>query len=88
LRDKESAKKLLRPYVGLGDRETLEATWQYANDTLERVPHPDPEGIKVVIQDRARTRPEVGKLSPEQFIDGSIIQELEREGFFKKLFPR
>jgi len=88
LRDKESAKKLLRPYVGFGDRETLEATWQYANDTLERVPHPDPEGIKVVIQDRARTRPEVGKLGPEQFIDGSIIQELEREGFFKKLFPR
>ena len=88
LRDKESAKKLLRPYVGFSDRETLEATWQYANDTLERVPHPDPEGIKVVIQDRARARPEVGKLSPEQFIDGSIIRELEREGFFKKLFPR
>ncbi len=83
MRDKEGAKKLLRPYVGLGDREALEATWQYANDTPERISHPDPEGMKVVIHDRSRARPEVGKLSPEQFIDGSIIRELEREGFLK-----
>ena len=88
IRDKEAAKKLLQPYVGSADREILESTWQYANDTLERVPHPDPEGIKVVLQDRARTRPEVAKLSPEQFIDGSVVQELEREGFYKKLFAR
>jgi NitT/TauT family transport system substrate-binding protein len=88
IRDKETAKKLLQPYVGSADREILESTWKYATDTLERVPHPDPEGIKVVLQDRARTRPEVAKLSPEQFIDGSVIQELEREGFYKKLFAR
>jgi ABC-type nitrate/sulfonate/bicarbonate transport system substrate-binding protein len=59
LRDKEGAKKLLVPYVGSTDPETLEGTWQYANDTLERVPHPDPDGFKVVLQDRARSRPEI-----------------------------
>jgi NitT/TauT family transport system substrate-binding protein len=84
IRDKEAAKKFLQPYMGSADRETFESTWKYATDTLERVPHPDPEGIKVVLQDRARTRPEAGKLNPEQFIDGSIIRELEKEDFYKK----
>jgi NitT/TauT family transport system substrate-binding protein len=88
LRDKEAAKKYLQPYVGSADHEVLESTWQYATDTLERVPHPDPEGIKVVLQDRARTRPEVAKLSPEQFIDGSVILELEKEDFYKTLYSR
>src|SRR5918995_1324738 len=86
IRDKEAAKNFLQPYMGSADREMFESTWKYATDTLERIPHPDPEGIKVVLQDRARTRPEVAKLSPEQFIDNSVIQELEREGFYKKLF--
>ena len=88
IRDKEAAKNFLQPYMGSADREMFESTWKYATDTLERIPHPDPEGIKVVLQDRARTRPEVAKLSPEQFIDNSVIQELEREGFYKKLFAR
>lgn len=88
IRDKEAAKKFLQPYLGSADREVFESSWKYAADTLERVPRPDPEGIKVVLQDRARTRPEVAKLSPEQFIDNSVIQELEREGFYKKLFVR
>ena len=87
-RDKEQATKLLRPYVGSTDREVIEATWQYANDTLERVPYPDPEGISVVLQDRARSRPEVSRFRPEHFIDGSLIRELEQEGLFKKLYPR
>lgn len=86
VRDKEAAKKSLRAYAGLGDAEILESTWKYATDTLERVPHPDPEGIKVVLQDRARTRPEVAKFKAEQFIDASLIQEWEKEGFFKKLY--
>lgn len=88
IRDKEAAKKSLRAYAGLGEAEILESTWQYATDTLERVPHPDPEGINVVLQDRARTRPEVSKFKAEQFIDGTLIRELENEGFFKKLYPR
>jgi NitT/TauT family transport system substrate-binding protein len=88
LRDKEGSKKLLQPYVGSSDREILDATWQYANDTLERVPYPDPEGFKVVLQERARSRPEISNFTPEHFIDGSLTQELKHEGFFKKVYPR
>ena len=68
------------------DLEVLEGTWQYAIDTLERVPYPDPEGFKVVLEERAGTRPEAAKARPEQFIDDCIIRELDKEGYFKKIY--
>ncbi|MBI2540106.1 MAG: ABC transporter substrate-binding protein [Deltaproteobacteria bacterium] len=84
-RDKERSKKGIGRYIRSEDAGVLEATWQYAVDTIERVPYPDPEGFKVVLEELARTRPETAKAKPEQFIDDSLIRELEAEGFFKKL---
>jgi len=87
-RDKEAGKRAISRYVRSEDPEVLEATWQYAIDTLERIPYPDPEGFKVVLEELARTRPEVAKARPEQFIDDSVVRELEAEGFFKKIYGR
>jgi NitT/TauT family transport system substrate-binding protein len=84
--DKEPAKRRLARYVKSDDPEVLEATWQYAVDSLERIPRPDPEGFKVVLEERARARPELAKAKPEQFIDDSVVRELEKEGFFKKIY--
>lgn len=87
-RDKEASKKLLARYVRTADPDVLEATWQYAQDTLERIPYPDPEGFKVVLEERARSRGEAVKAGPEIFIDDSLVRELEKEGFFKTLYAR
>ncbi len=84
--DKEKSKAFLARYIHSNDPEVLETTWQYGIDTIERVPYPDPEGFKVVLAERARTRPEVAKARPEQFIDDGIIRELDKEGFFKKIY--
>jgi NitT/TauT family transport system substrate-binding protein len=84
--DKARSKKALAQYIKSDDAEVLEATWQYAIDSLERIPYPDPEGFKVVLEERARVRPDAAKAKPEQFVDDSLIRELEREGFFKKLY--
>jgi NitT/TauT family transport system substrate-binding protein len=87
-RDKERGKKALSRYVRSDDREILDATWQYAIDTLERIPYPDPETFKVVLEERARTDPDAAKANPNQFTDDSVIRELEAEGFFKKIYAR
>jgi NitT/TauT family transport system substrate-binding protein len=87
-RDKERGKKALSRYVRSDDPEILDATWQYAIDTLERIPYPDPETFKVVLEERARTDPDVAKANPNQFTDDSVIRELEAEGFFKKIYAR
>jgi ABC-type nitrate/sulfonate/bicarbonate transport system substrate-binding protein len=88
LRNKEGSKKAIAKYVRSNDPDVLEATWRYAEDTLERVPYPDPETFRVVLEERASNRTDMVKVKPEQFIDDSLIRELEDEGFFRKLYSR
>ena len=44
--------------------------------------------LKLVLDERAQTRPDAKKYRPEQFFDDSVVKELEKEGFFKKIFAR
>jgi hypothetical protein len=55
---------------------------------VERIPNLDPQMFRVVLEERARTKPDAGKAKPEQFFDDSLVKELEKEGFFKKIYSR
>jgi NitT/TauT family transport system substrate-binding protein len=87
-KDKEGSKKALGKFLHTDDAEVLEASWQFGVDVIERIPNLDPEMFKLVLEDRAQTRPEAKKFKPEQFFDDSVVRELEKEGFFKKIFAR
>jgi NitT/TauT family transport system substrate-binding protein len=87
-RDKEGSKKAIARYLRSDDAEMLESSWQFANEILERIPYLDPEGIKSVLEQLSRTRPEAIKAQPETFIDNSLVAELEKEGFFRKIYAR
>ncbi len=87
-KDKEASKKALAKFLHTDDAEVLEASWQFGVDVIERIPNLDPEMFKLVLEDRAQTRPEAKKFKPEQFFDDSVVKELEKEGFFKKIFAR
>ena len=87
-RDKDGSKKALARYLRSDDPETLEASWQFGIDVIERIPYPDREMFKLVLEERSRTRPEAAKAKPEQFFDDSLVRELDREGFFKKIYAR
>ena len=82
---KEGSKKGDRQVLDTDDPEMLEASWQFGVDVIERIPNFDLEMFKLVLEDRAQTRPEAKKYKPEQFFDDSLAKELDKEGFFKKL---
>jgi NitT/TauT family transport system substrate-binding protein len=87
-KDKEASKKAIAKFLHTEDPEVLEASWQFGVDVIERIPNLDPEMFKLVLDERAQTRPEAKKYKPEQFFDDSVVKELEKEGFFKKIFAR
>ncbi len=87
-RDKETSKKAIAHFLHTEDPEALEASWQFGIDVIERIPNLDREMFKLVLEERARTRPETANAKPEQFFDESLVRELEQEGFFKKLYAR
>ena len=87
-KDKDGSKKAIAKFLQTTDPEVLEASWQFGVDVIERIPNLDPEMFKLVLEERAQTRPEAKKFKPEQFFDDSVVKELEKEGFFKKIFAR
>jgi hypothetical protein len=70
------------------DPESIESTWQFGIDVVERIRNLDPQVFRVVLEERARTKPDAGKAKPEQFFDDSLVKEIEKEGFFKKIDSR
>jgi NitT/TauT family transport system substrate-binding protein len=87
-KDKEGSKKAIARFLHTEDGESLEASWQFGIDVIERIPNLDPEMFRLVLEERARTRPEAAKFKPEQFFDDSLVRELDKEGFFKKISTR
>ena len=87
-KDKDGSKKAIAKFLQTADPEVLEASWQFGVDVIERIPNLDPEMFKLVLEERAQTRPEAKKFKPEQFFDDTVVKELEKEGFFKKIFAR
>ncbi len=58
----------------------------YIVQNIPRIPRPTPEPIKTVLDQMAETDPRATSLKPEQFIDGRFFVEMDREGFFQKLW--
>ena len=85
-RDKEASKSAIARFLRFDDPESIESTWQFGIDVVECIPNLDPQMFRVVLEERAATRPEAAKAKPEQFYDNTLVRELEREGFFKKLY--
>jgi NitT/TauT family transport system substrate-binding protein len=87
-KDKEASKKAIARFLHTEDAESLEASWQFGVDVIERIPNLDRDMFKLVLEERARSRPEAARAKPEQFFDDSLVRELEKEGFFKKISAR
>jgi hypothetical protein len=67
----------------LDDQEILNATYDYYAPRFSFPPRVNTNGIKDTLDFYAETNPEVKGRSPQEFIDHSVLDELEKEGFFK-----
>jgi hypothetical protein len=49
------------------------------------MPYPTLEGMKTIVAEMARTRPELSKVDAATMVDSSIVKAIDDEGFLKKL---
>ena len=49
-------------------------------------PYPNIKGMKTSYEYVSQTRPDVYKHKPEEFVDASFVEELDKSGFIKKLY--
>jgi NitT/TauT family transport system substrate-binding protein len=79
--------EVLRKYIRNDDKEYLNALYDlYVLRYVPKVPYPSAESIQTVLNQMAEKEPRAAAARPEQFIDARFFQELEREGFIRKLW--
>ena len=84
---KNVALNVLKKYTRLDDLSLVQVAYDEMSQRLiRRVPYPDREGIQTIIDQLAKTRPQMKNLNPADFIDPSILKEIDDSGFVKKLY--
>jgi NitT/TauT family transport system substrate-binding protein len=79
--NKEGSLKILRKHLQITDAEAVEGTYEFFAKRLVRSPRTELEGIKNIL-----TSIGAGQRNAAEFVDMSLIDEIEKEGFVQKLY--
>lgn len=86
--NKQSALRSLSKYMRTSDQEVLEYSFQHYLKRTPKKPYPTMKGIQNLIDMSAPQLPQAKSAKPEQFVDLSFLQELERERFYGEMEKR
>jgi NitT/TauT family transport system substrate-binding protein len=84
--DRQKTLAVFAKRMRIDDPEMLNATYDYFAPRFSFPPRVDLNGVRDTLRFYAEQQnPELKNRSPEEFVDHSLMDELEKEGFFKKL---
>ena len=87
-RNRDETRKIVGKYLRLTDAEALDATYAAFVKSVAKKPYPTLKGIQFLLDEVASKLPNAKSAKPEQFIDLSLLQQLEKEGFFAEMAKR
>jgi len=82
--NKPQSLAILKKYAKT-DLSTLDSAYAYLKNAIPDMPYPTLEGMKTILAEMSRTRPEVLKYDAATMVDTSIVKAIDDEGFLKKL---
>jgi len=84
----ELAKRTIKKMLRLNDDVMAQESWELFAKYRLSTPYPNLKGMKTSFEYVAATRPDVYKYKPEDFVDSSFVEELDKSGFIKKLYEK
>ena len=87
-RNRDETRKIVGKYLRLTDAEALDATYAAFVKSVAKKPYPTLKGIQFLLDEVASKLPNAKSAKPEQFVDLSLLQQLEKEGFFAEMAKR
>ncbi|HVR16895.1 MAG TPA: ABC transporter substrate-binding protein [Candidatus Limnocylindrales bacterium] len=81
--NKERALKIIAKYAHMTDPKQTEVHYRDSVTYLDRIPRAEPEAVQTILEFMGKKG-----VAPETFQDNSIIDKLNREGFFDKLYKK
>ena len=82
---KEESKKILAKYTRQNDPAYLEAAWDINAKLFDRVPYVTREGMDIQLKE-ALAKKLGSTVKIDDIVDDTIVAELEKEGFFDRLY--
>jgi ABC-type nitrate/sulfonate/bicarbonate transport system substrate-binding protein len=86
--NKQPALRSLSKYMRTSDQEVLDYSFQHYLKRTPKKPYPTMKGIQNLIDMSAPQLPQAKSAKPEQFVDLSFLQELEKERFYGEMEKR
>ena len=87
-RDREFGKKVIKKTLRLDNEELVNESYDLFAKAFLPAPYPNTVGMKTSFEYVAATRPEVMDHKPEEYVDRSFVEELDKTGFIKKLYEK
>lgn len=82
------AMRVIGKYTQTADRKILEETQRVYAAAFERVPHPEPEDLKLALLQVSETNPRARSADPREFVEPRLLREIEASGWVKQLYGR
>jgi ABC-type nitrate/sulfonate/bicarbonate transport system substrate-binding protein len=79
---------LLQRFLMFNDRGAVEEAYDFYAPLFNPLPHPPAEAIQKLLAELAREQPSAAKLSVNDVVDSSFLDELERNGLMRRLYAR
>jgi NitT/TauT family transport system substrate-binding protein len=87
-RNRDESRKIVAKYLRSADPELVDATYTAFVKGVSKKPYPTLKGIQFLLDEVAAKLPSAKNAKPEQFVDLSLLQQLEKEGFFADMAKR
>ena len=84
--DEKKTKEILAKRLKINDKEILDETYSAYKKLTEKKPYPTLKGIEFQIEDVARRNPKAKGAKPQDFINITLLRELDQSGFIDGLY--
>jgi NitT/TauT family transport system substrate-binding protein len=84
-KNKDETKRITAKYMRTNDQDVLDATYDWFVKRVPKRPYPTLKGIQFLLDDLAPKLPQARTAKPEQFVDLTLLQQLEKEGYFAEM---
>jgi NitT/TauT family transport system substrate-binding protein len=86
--DKEFSLRVLAKHTRISDREVLKQSYSYLRPYFLKLPYPSTRAIKDTLDALAKDLPKAKDADPKDFIDNSILKEIEAAGYIESVYGR
>jgi ABC-type nitrate/sulfonate/bicarbonate transport system substrate-binding protein len=86
--DEEFALRVLGKHTRISDREILKQSYSYLRPYFLKVPYPSARAIKDTLDILSREIPRAKDADPGEFIDNSVVKEIEASGYIENIYGK